>query len=204
MAVARNTFSSGDLNPIQFAKDWHYIVIAGSRSPGAIAIDGIHGFERETGWDIKKGKGVKGASLTLTTLPPAEGSVDIQLWLPEHFAQWSAFARLLKYDTSKTSPTAADAVSIEHPSLVDVDVNLVVTRKVHPLRHRGRGLYIATIEFIEWMQPPKMSVVKDTTASRVSNKEETPGDPDDTVGNKIDRQIGEASKTLAATPWEGE
>lgn len=191
---------SSDLNPIAFASDWMFVVIAGTVSPGVIAPDGIHGFERETGWDKKKGKGTQGATLTLTTYPPAEGSIDFQLWLPEHFTQWKAFRSLLKYTTAKATPTAADALNIYHPSLADINLSQVVTAKVSPAMHKGRGLYIISVDFIEWLPPPAISVVSTTTSARTDNKGATPGSPTDPIGDAQQKLIGQLLDQAAKTP----
>jgi hypothetical protein len=191
---------SSDINPIEFANDWQNVVIAGTTSPGAIPIDGIHGFERETGWDKKKGKGASGATLTLTQYPPSEGAIDFQLWLPEHFTQWKRFRALLKYNTTKTTNTAADALNIYHPALADVGISQVVTHKVSPARHVGKGLYIISVEFLEWIPPPPVSVVATTTTARGDNKSATPGTPTDPIGDAQQKLIGSLLAQAANTP----
>lgn len=190
-------FTSADLNPIEFPADWHYFVIGSQRSPGAIAVDGIKGFERETGWDKKKGKGTKGATLTLTNLPPAEGSFEIQLWLPEHFTQWAAFAPLLKYDPSKkTGSDAASAYDLSHPALEDLLIHQVVTHKISPLQHKGKGLYIVKIDLIEWIPPPKKSIAV-TTSSSKPEIAKPPGDPVDPIIVQDQADLAAAMEELA-------
>ncbi len=157
--------NSADINPIQFSSDWQYITIAGKNSPGAIPPNGVRGFDRETGWDKKRGKGTQGATLSLTSFPPTEGQITFQLWEPFHFVEWIAFRKLLKYTPKKTA-TRADALDIYYPSLADVDVTSVVTAKISPARHVGKGLYLITVDFIEWVDPPKVSVVATTNTSK--------------------------------------
>lgn len=176
------------LNPIAYSASWHYVTIAGMRSPGAIPINGIRGFERETGWDVKKGKGTQGATLSLIQFPPAEGSIDFQLWTAEHFVEWKAFSFLLKYNTTKKNNS--DAFDMYHPSLADLDINSVVTSKISPIRHVGRGLYMVSVDFIEWLPPPPKSVVKTTTKSKPDDKDNTPGAPADPISDANEKQIG--------------
>ena len=193
------SLDSADLNPIQFASDWHYFTIASQRSPGAIPVDGIKGFERETGWDEKKGKGVQGATLTLTTQPPAKGSIELQLWLPQHFTSWEAFLPLLKYDPAKKSCTdAASAFDIDHPALADLQIHSVVTHKVSPLRHKGRGLYIVTIDLIEWLRPPKVSIAQTTVKSKPDDPTKVPGNPPDPIIAADQADLAQAMRNLAA------
>lgn len=190
--------ASEDLNPIEFASDWQVIYIASTPSPGAISVDGIRGFKRETGWDIKKGKGTKGATLTIKDYPPAEGEIEFQLWLPEHFDDWAQFRPLLKFDNAKASN--ANALDIYHPSLADVKINSVVVKNISPIYHRGRGLYVVSVEFIEWFPVPAKSIIKTTSASSPTNKPTTPGDPADPIAEAQQKQIKELMAQAASTP----
>jgi hypothetical protein len=186
-----NAVSSSGFNPIENPEASHVFYISGISSPGCIPVDGIHGFERETGWDIKQGKGTQGATLTLKTMPPTKGSIALQFWLPEHFDLWSSFVRLLKYSPAKKTKDAADAVDIWHPSFVDINLTQVVTEKVSPWRHVGKGLYIVTVDFIEWQNPPPVSIVSTTNAARPDSKGDTPGSPPDPVGDAQQKLIGQ-------------
>ncbi len=191
---------SSELNPIQFHSDWNYFKIAGVRSPGAIPRNGIHGLDRVTGWDKKKGKGTAGATLTLTDFPPAEGSISLQLWEPFHFPAWHAFRALLRYTPGKKpgSATAADALDIYHPSLAGVGIVSVVTHKVSPERHMGNGLYIVQIDLIEWRNPPAVSVVATTALSKTDGGK-SPGKPPNPFADR-QAQLKAAMAAAAATP----
>jgi hypothetical protein len=182
-------FTSAVLNPIQFSETWSYITIAGQRSPGAIAVNGIRGFERETGWDKKKGKGTQGATLSTTTLPPAEGSITFQLWLPEHFSQWGVFRALLKYNPAKKKTDAAAALDIFHPSLADLNISQVVTHKISPAVHVGKGLYLIHVDLIEWLKPPPVSIVATTSSSKPNDVAKAPGKPPDPQIDRLQQQI---------------
>lgn len=200
MAVAAG---SSDVNPIEFYDDWTFIKIANTTSPGVIAIDGIRGFERETAWDKKKGKGVKGATLTLTQYPPAEGSIEFLLWEATHFKEWVEFRKLLKYSTDKASgnATAADAFDIYHPALADVGISQVVTHKISPIYHRGRGLYTITVDLIEWTPPPPVSVIGTTASSKPIDKNSSPGKQPDAVAN-AQAELAAAQAANAAQVWK--
>ena len=194
-------FTSADINPIDFASDWSFVTMAGVQSPGVIAVDGIRGFERETGWDTKKGKGTQGATLSLTTFPPAEGSIEFVLWLASHFTQWQKFRAGLKYNPGKKqSATAADALDIYHPALADLEITQVVTHKISPIYHRGGGRYVVIVDFIEWLKPPPVSIVATTASSKPNDGASSPGSQPDPVGDAQQKQIADLMKKGAGTP----
>lgn len=167
---------SSNLNPIWFAKEWSYIRIVGKRSPGAIPRNGIRGFERVISWDQKQGKGTPGATSTIVGIKPAEGSVSFQLWLASHFEEWSVFRDLLKYSPGKKhGASAADAISIFHPSLSGLGISNVVTSKISPERHMGNGLYMVTVDFIEWLPAPNVSMVQTTAQAKNDTESTKPG-----------------------------
>lgn len=192
--------TSAALDPIRNSYDWTYLVLAGERSPGVIENGGIRGFHRETGWDVKKGKGAQGATLTLVTRPPCKGSVTFILWEPGHFVQWGFFStKVLTYAPTKQGGQAISAVDIHHPSLADLGISKVVIHKVSPIMHRGRGLYSVTVDFIEWIPPPPVSVAK-TVASSKTGPEKPPGkQPSKAVQASLDN-LKNAVATDLATP----
>lgn len=194
------------MDPISNAEAWHHIVVASIQSPGAIAVNGMRGFKRETGWDKKKGKGSQGASLTTTTFPPAEGQITFQLWLARHFTEWEQFLPLLKYNPAKTSTNdAADALDIFHPALVFVDVGSVVTHFISPPYHRGRGLYEIEVDFVEWLPPPPVAIVRTTGSSSANDPSKAVGDLPDPIGDAKDRQADALGREagLIGNPQEG-
>ncbi len=180
-AIATATAS----NPIEHAAKWQYITISGAlRSPGVIPPGGINGFERETGWDIQKGKGSQGATLTIKTYPPAEGTIEFTLWKPEHWGQWAAFVLALGYDEArKGAATRAQARDIYHPSFVPIKLTQVVPHKISPIRHVGKGKYTVSVKFIEWQDPPPVNVSATVNSSKANDASKTPGAPPDPIGD---------------------
>lgn len=194
------SITSALLNPISSSSlggrhPWSFITIAGIESPGIIPTDGIKGFKRETGWDKKKGKGTQGATMTLTTLPPAEGSIEFCLWLPVHFAQWQEFIRQLIYNPTRKP---ADAFDIGHPALADLQIYSVVVESITPLYHQGLNKYAATIEFAEWLPPPKVSATSTPSGSKDNNPGDLPGIPPDPEADAIQKAIGQKALEHAA------
>jgi hypothetical protein len=172
------------LDPITNANAWHFVLIANQRSPGIVAA--VDGFERETGWDVKKGKGAAGAQLTQTTQPPAKGKIVFHAWEPIHFTQWAAYLPILRYTPGKA---ASQAVAIYYPSLADLGINSVVISKISPLKHIGRGKYERFVEMIEWTPPPKKSIVSSPTKAVEQNAPQTPGLPPDPIADAQQKEI---------------
>jgi hypothetical protein len=191
------TISSQTTNPIQFPQAWDVIYCEGVRSPGVIEQDGIQGFERVTEWDSKKGKGARGATLTLVQQPPGEGSITFLLWLPRHWDEWATYIKLLKYDTYKG--VASDAVELFHPALDELNINSAVVSKVSPVKHVGRGMYRRTVTFIEWAQVPRQPVTSTPTKAVENSSGSTPGTPPDPITDALQKAIA-AESAKAAKP----
>ena len=194
------------LDPINDAEAWHTIILSGVKSPGVIPVDGIRGFKRETGWDVRRAKGQAGATLVRTNNPPSEGEIDFQLWTGDHFFQWQQFVTAIQYQPSLFGKPGeiskiADAITIYHPSLAqpDIDITQVVIKHISPIRHVGQGLYVVTIEFIEWRPPPPVSVVSQTTKADPSLGKDTPGIPAAPAGD-VDQQNSQSAWAEAQSP----
>jgi len=145
--------TDANLNPIDNPQDYDFCKIDGIENPGIIAPGGITGFKRETEWELKKGKGTKGGTATLTQLPPTKGSIKFLLWIPFHFEAWDQiFRKLLRYDPTKKTKNAID---IFHPTLAKQDLHSVVTEAIGPETPEGQGLWSITVDFLEYLPPPK-------------------------------------------------
>lgn len=183
---------SGAVDPITYPQAWDSVGLGQLESPGLCEISG---FDREYDWDVKKGKGAKGATITFTGQQPAKGSITFKLWTAEHFARWDTFRRALKYDPTKKT---AQAIDLYHPSLDDLDVSSVVTTKIGPIKHDGGGMYSIKCEFLEYLPPPKTSAVGSPTGSKSNTGKGNPGTPPDPVGDaqqrEIQRLLAEAAK----------
>lgn len=163
---------------------WSSVLLGGLQSPGTIPRGGVKGFKRETGWDIKSGKGAKGATLTLKDQPPCKGSFTIQLIGPggfyadgtasTDFALWDNFvAEVLTSETS--TQQQASGISIYYPGLASIGLSVVVVAHYTGPEHAGKGLYNCTIDLIEWSPPPKASIV--ATVAGEGPDAVTPGTP---------------------------
>ncbi len=184
--------SSAALNPIANAESWHTVTIANEISPGACELSG---FKRTYGWDIKKGKGTLGATLTFNESPPVEGTIKFMLWEDFHFVQWDDFRKHFKYDPTKKG---ASAVDIYHPSLADIDCKSVVCKSIGAIEHEGKGLYSISVELIEYHPPPKKSAVSTPDGSKSNTTAKTSGVTPDPIADaqqaEIKRLLAEAKK----------
>ncbi len=150
------------INPFVDPGSLDVVVIDNETCPG---ICEVSGFERPATWDVKKGQG-KGATTTLTQLPPAEGSITFYLWTQLHFDTWaSSFMGRFKFDPTKKNVTA---VSIFHPALAWNYITKVVTQKIGTLKHEGLGKYSIKVDLLEYMPPapapPTTPIPKDPVA----------------------------------------
>lgn len=152
--------SSGALNPIENPAAWDVVIVGQATSPGHCKIGEIkRGFE----FDVKKGKGALGATITFVGRPPAKCAITFYLWLPQHFTDWDKFRPMLKYDPTKK---AVQAIDIYHPSLADIELNSVVVESIGNIVHEGQQYYSIVVEFLEYFPPPKKSAVGTPTGSR--------------------------------------
>lgn len=165
-------------DPISNPSAWNTTVIAGIASPGYCT---VKEHDRRNEWDIKKGKGVKGATITYVQRPPAQFSVDYYAGYydasgaggADHFAAWDAFQPLLRYDPTKKTPQAID---IYHPALADVEIASVVTESIGGWEHVGDFLFRRTVKFLEYFPPPAKSATGSPSGS-VDKKSGGPAPP---------------------------
>ena len=149
---------SPTLSPISNANDWMYFTLSGVNSPGTIALGGIKGFKRETGWDIKKGKGTQGATLTLKDIPPVEGKITLNLISDADFAGYDAFVASVLSISPKRQQ--AEGLTVFHPSFSSIGLTQVVVKHyTAPEEVGGKRKYQVEIELLEWQPPPAASVV---------------------------------------------
>jgi hypothetical protein len=152
-------------DPLNNPQSWDTVLIAGMQSPGICKLEG---FDRDNGWQEKKGKGSLGATLTYVQAPPTKGKIIFILWNAAQFLAWQNFRPFFKYNPKAGTPDR-QAVTIYHPALDDVDLNHVVCKKISPVRHMGKGRYHIVVELIEYRPTPKQSdVVQSVTLANTN------------------------------------
>ncbi len=185
--------SSGQVNPIDNPQVWDVVIVGGYYSPGRCEVSE---FKRAHEFDVKKGKGTLGATVTFVGRPPAKGSIKFFLWTPGHFFQWDIFRQILKYDPTKKKVTAID---IYHPSLADIELNSVVVESIGnivPEGGVGSGLFSITVELLEYFPPPKASAVSTPNGS-ASTSSGTGAAPGKTAPAAVDAQQQQIAALLA-------
>lgn len=180
---------SGPSNPIDFPQDWDVIKVAQQTSPGLCKLSG---FVRDHEFDVKKGKGTIGGTVTFVGRPPAKGTVTIQLWTLDHFTQWFAFMPLLRYDPTKK---AVQAVDVYHPSLALIEMTSFVVEGVGAIEHQGNGLYAVVVKLLEYFPPPKASAVSTPSGSQAN---QSPGGSGNASGTPADPVADAQQKEIAA------
>lgn len=183
------------MDPITDAQAHDLVEIGGIENPGICTLSG---FKRETEWDIKVGKGTKGATVTLSQLPPAKGSIKFQLWTPEQFRIWNeTFRPLFLYDPTRK---AVNAVDIYHPYLADLGIKSVVTESISIPDPDGKGSFFITVELLEYLPPPKKSATSTPSGSTADkNKAGKTGGSDDPIADAQQAEIARLTE-LAQEP----
>lgn len=132
-------------------------ILAGTKSPGVIPRGGIDGFDLETDWQVKKGKGADDATMTDGGDNPPTGTIRIVLWRdgtnpgePDDFADWTAFYQMLR-----AARKAKAALDILHPVVNSVEVTSVVVKKISPPKEVGPGKWEAAVTLQKWVPEPK-------------------------------------------------
>lgn len=185
----------GPLNPIDSPQVWDVVVISGVTCPGIMKDGNLGEWKRSHDFDVKKGKGTVGATVTFTSKPPAEGTITFLLWTPDHFAQWDQFLPLLKYDPTKQTVSAVD---IYHPALDAIDVASVVTTKIGNINHDGKQLYSLPVDFLEYFPTPNLSAVSTPTGATSEPLQTDPTRAANNAGTAEEKQIVALLKSIQA------
>ncbi len=178
-------------NPLSNPEIYDKVEIDGEECPGII--ESISGFKRETEWEVKKGKGTKGGTATLTQLPPMKGSIKFLLWKTSHFDAWNTtFRARFKYDPTKKTKNAVD---IFYPALANLDCSSVVTEGIGPETKEGKGLWSITVDLLEYLPAPPKTITSSPNGSTStgSGKAGASGKSDDPIA---DAQQAEIAKLL--------
>ncbi len=175
-------------NPIEHARDYDAIELAGQEFGGLVI---VKGFKRPFGWDIKKGKGVKGGTLTLGEFPPAKGTITFVLWLPEHWRTLADITEAFNYDPSKKKSSPID---VYHPDLARLEINSIVCENIGGQENMGKGKYQIAYDVIEYLPPPPKDASATPNGSKTNNPKKTPGKTDDPIADAQQKRIAQLLK----------
>lgn len=181
------------INPIEHEDVYDAIVLAGVRSPGKVTITG---HDRKVGWDIKKGPGQSGASMTRTSEDPVAFTCTFHLATPEEFDAWPAFLGLINSTVSGPAPKALD---IYHPDLTSQLIGAVVKDTVMGTVHDGKGGQTIAVKFIEYKPPKTKGGSPNGAKSKPAAKASNP-DPNDPNAAAL-AELAALTKQYQETPW---
>ena len=168
-AAARSRRSSSTWDRNASANAWMFFTLSGLASPGTIPRGGIKGFKRETGWDIKKGKGTAGRARSRSrTSRRARGTITVQLLTAQDFTDWDNFV---------SQVLAIPEQNQQANGLVDLSPEL----RQHRPYHRGGehftgpeeqrpGLYYCTMSSSSGALPPRSRSLPPSRRRRRSNQ----------------------------------
>lgn len=163
-------------NPIDNEDLFNSIILGGKKSPGKVTLSG---HDRKVNWDVKKGPGITGATVTIKEIPPIEFTATFYLVRDDsqgidQIAQWHDFVKIINSTVSGSKPKAID---IYHPDLAaqDPPISSVVKSSVGGAVDDGKGGRTYTIKFQEY-RPPKKKGGTPTGSKAKPNPD--PSDPD--------------------------
>lgn len=161
------------VNPHLFPSEWNYVRIGGQVVPLLCIVSEA---KKHNTWDVKRGKGSKGAQYSYTGLEPAHFTITFRLWQTpgvtspvggqDDFAVWDSIVSLLQYDPTKQTITA---VEIYHPSLVSSNITSVITEDIGNVLpvdpENPNGEYRVTVGFIDYTPAPPQNVTGNPNGS---------------------------------------
>lgn len=122
---------------------WDTALIAGRTIPGRVAVTA----KVKNRVDRKSVPGSHGAKYTHIGYAPAEVTLDIEVWTPEHLSRLNDLVRLIRPRKGTPEP-----VVINHPSLSMLDVSAVLVIEVGNLQRKGdSGVMHMTITAMEYV-----------------------------------------------------
>ncbi len=180
-------------NPFQFPLDYDVVTVGGVVCPGLAKIGD---FKTKREFDIKKGKGTFGSTITFVGRPPSTGSITFYIWNAGQIEAWVTYRDLFKFDPTKK---AIQAIDIFHPSLHEIDMTSFVCEGIGALKHEGQGLYSITVDLLEYFPPPKVNATGTPSGSTSKGgKPSTTGKSDDPIADAQQAQIAALLKQANA------
>ena len=199
---------SGIIDPLRFP--WVHDVVQIGGSPGILSPGYciLSGWAREHEFDVKKGKGTKGSTITFTQLPPGTGEIEFFLWDNgtmgtghNHFQEWAEFVKALKYDPTKKQ---VEAIQIFHPFLDDLGINSVVCVEIGILTRSPTLMFSSKCKFLEYTPQPKGSAVGTAKGTKKLTPTEATAQSVANQGDALTNQLKEALSGPSAQEQEVE
>lgn len=174
------------INPYQNPEAYDQVTIGGV----TWRLCKLSGFRREHEFDVKKGKGTIGATMTFVARPPVKGTIRFYFFrageLTGHSVNdWEVWDQqmlpALLYDPTKKK---VQPVDIYNPKLARVKVGSVVTENVGIEDDEGDKKWFVDVDFSEFFPAPAKSAVSTPDGSK-SGKGGTAGgsNPNETTAD---------------------
>jgi hypothetical protein len=163
----------------------------------------VNGWGRKHEFDVKKGKGTIGSTITFVGRPPAKGTIKFYLYRAgadtghdvDDWQRWDQeFAPALQYDPTKTKVQPVDIYS---PFLARLRITSVVTESIGTEEDEGGKKWFIPVDFLEFFPAPAASAVSTPDGSKggfSSGHEATPQTADDVQQAQLAALIAEARK----------
>lgn len=179
-------------NPVDFPELYEGMYLAGVLSPGKLTLSG---HDRVVDWDIKKGSGQSGATMTKRGEDPIEFTATFYLVQDvsqgiDDFEAWPAFLDLINSTVNGKTPKALE---VYHPDLIANDIKSIVKKSVGGVVHDGKGGQTITVKFIEY-RPPKKAGGSPSGSGTKPKKANAP-DPNQAAQDEIARLTEQYKKT---------
>ena len=130
------------------------------------------GWKRKHEFDIKKGKGSDGSTITFTGRPPATGTIRFYLYRAgadtghsvDDWERWDKeMVPALQYDPAKQKVQPVDIYS---PFLARIRITSVVTESIGTEEDEGQGKWFIPVEFLEFFPASSKSAVSTPDGSK--------------------------------------
>ncbi len=166
------------------------VTIGGVECPGIVK--GVDAFKTKREFDVKKGKGTFGATITFVGRPPATGSLTFLFWNKSQETAWISFRDQFKFDPTKK---AINAIDIFHPWLNEIDMNSFVCEGIGAVKDEGKKLYSITVDLIEYFPPPNKNATGTPSGSTsTGGKKDPSGTSDDPIASAQQKEIASLLK----------
>lgn len=132
-------------NPIDEPID--RFTVGGQATPG---IGEVVGPSSPRAWEEMVGPGLSGARLVFRGLRPSHFSLKFRMRNRAEYAEWNAFANVVKKPPYGKRPRALDVV---HPTLASIGIRSIVVEDVIPPQQVEDGVWEAEVKVIEFRPP---------------------------------------------------
>ncbi len=166
------------------------VTIGGVVCPGIVK--GVDAFKTKREFDVKKGKGVFGATITFVGRPPSTGTLTFYFWRKDQETAWITFRDQFKFDPTKKT---IQAIDIFHPWLAEIDMTSFVCEGIGAVKDEGKKLYSITVDLLEYFPPPNKNATGTPTGSTSGASKNNPsGTSDDPIADAQQKEIARLLK----------